>query len=722
MNIFTLFGEIAVNNAQANQAITNTTSKAQSASKKMEKSFEAIGKAAKKCGKAIAAGLAVGGAAMTALLKNSIGEYAEYEQLVGGVKKLFGDNAGEIMKFANQAYKTAGMSANDYMTTVTTFSASLIKGLGGDTEKAAQLADMAITDMADNANTFGVSMDTLQDAYKNFARQNYTMLDSLSLGYGGTAEGMAQLINDSGVLGSAITVTADTVNQVSFDKIIQAINVIQSRMEITGTTAKEASGTIAGSFAMFKASWTNLLTGLANEDSDMDTLIEQFIGSTETMAANVAKVFPRIKQTIGRVATSLMDEVRTRVSAGWNNTVWPFIRDQMRIRFGIDLPEDWSTVTSQITAWWQDVTGSLGRMFELTVGLFTPDADGNGRRWSTALIEWFNGITAEAETFAVAVGLNPPTEEEKENIRRSVQEFLVGADGQSGLAGLIANAIVLPFDLAFQGIVSTWEDFQAWLNRINEGGNLASETYQSSEWSAGEEYNNRFWGYSQEELAVLQEYVDAVNAAREAEQAYFDSGFDEEAGLAWDEALARQQQAFERANAIEELIANYNSWRSGQAVNQGRDLYLDVPLMVQEGSESQMQSELDDMNLSASVDVVPSYSSMSSGWAYSRDDGSFANGLFRVPYDGFQATLHKDEAVLNRIDASEWRTANAHGYGADTSRLESLMSNMINVMQQVVANTGAGNTVVLDTGVIVGQLAPGIDRQLGSIANRRGRG
>ena len=141
------------------------------------------------------------------------------------------------MEYANRAYETAGLSANEYMDTVTSFSASLLQGLGGDTEKAAEIANQAVIDMADNANKMGTSMEMIQNAYQGFAKQNYTMLDNLKLGYGGTATEMARLINDSGVLGDTVEVTAETVNSVSFDKMIEAIHVIQDQMGITGTTA-----------------------------------------------------------------------------------------------------------------------------------------------------------------------------------------------------------------------------------------------------------------------------------------------------------------------------------------------------------------------------------------------------------------------------------------------------------------------------------------------------
>ena len=196
---------------------------------------------------AATAAATAGTVAVGKLAQSAISAYSDYEQLAGGVETLFKTSSATVMEYANNAYKTTGLSANEYMDTVTSFSASLLQGLGGDTEAAAQIADKAIVDMADNANKMGTDMASIQYAYQGFAKQNYTMLDNLKLGYGGTQAEMARLINDSGVLGDTMQVTAQTVNQVSFDKIIEAIHVVQERIGITGTTAQEASETIQGS-------------------------------------------------------------------------------------------------------------------------------------------------------------------------------------------------------------------------------------------------------------------------------------------------------------------------------------------------------------------------------------------------------------------------------------------------------------------------------------------
>lgn len=308
MELFKLFGTIAVNNSEANKAIDETTGNAEKAEGKFGKVFSGIGSAAVKIGTTVAAGVGAAATGLGVLIKQSVTAYSDYEQLVGGVETLFKDSSGKVLEYANNAYKTAGLSANQYMDTVTSFSASLLQGLGGDTDKAAESANLAITDMADNANKMGTSMDLIQNAYQGFAKQNYTMLDNLKLGYGGTASEMARLINDSGVLGDTMKVTADNVNEVSFDKMIEAIHTVQTNMGITGTTSKEAAATIQGSIGMMKAAWENFLTGMADPDQDFDALLGNLVDSVITVADNL---IPRIIETVPRLVQGLSGLIST---------------------------------------------------------------------------------------------------------------------------------------------------------------------------------------------------------------------------------------------------------------------------------------------------------------------------------------------------------------------------------------------------------------------------
>lgn len=243
--------------------------------------------------------------------KQALDSYANYEQLVGGVETLFKDSANIVEDYANNAYKNAGLSANDYMETVTSFSASLLQSLNNDTAKSAEVADMAITDMSDNANKMGTDMSMIQNAYQGFAKQNYTMLDNLKLGYGGTKSEMERLLAD------AEKISGIKYDISSFADITQAIHVMQEEMGITGTTAKEAGTTIEGSVNSMKSAWQNLLTDLANGGKNMGSLIENlmttiFGDGTETnlgVFGNVLPVIQNIVSSFADVIPNIVDKL-----------------------------------------------------------------------------------------------------------------------------------------------------------------------------------------------------------------------------------------------------------------------------------------------------------------------------------------------------------------------------------------------------------------------------
>lgn len=258
-------------------------------------------------GKAALVGVGAATAGIGALVAKSTSSFAEFEQLSGGIETLFGEKMyGTMMNYANQAYKTAGLSANEYLDTVTSFSASLLQGLKGNTEEAGKYANQAVIDMADNANKMGTSMGSIQQAYQGFAKQNYTMLDNLKLGYGGTASEMARLINDTGVMGSGFKATAKNMNEVPFNKIIEGIHKVQEKMGITGTTAKEASETISGSFNSLKAGYANLLTMMADVKGLSQNSLEQVMDGMAESAYNLIwNIVPVIEQALKSLSAVL---------------------------------------------------------------------------------------------------------------------------------------------------------------------------------------------------------------------------------------------------------------------------------------------------------------------------------------------------------------------------------------------------------------------------------
>lgn len=302
MNLFELFVKIGADTTEANKGIDEVGQKTSGLGEKLKSGLATAGKVA-------VAGVAAGATAIGALGTKAVAAYADYEQLVGGVETLFKDSQDQVMDYANNAYKTAGLSANEYMETVTSFSASLLQSLGGDTSAAADKANLAITDMSDNANKMGTDMTSIQNAYQGFAKSNYTMLDNLKLGYGGTQAEMERLLAD------AEKISGIKYDISSYADIVDAIHVVQTEMGITGTTAEEAASTIQGSFGMMKSAWQNLVTGMADPDQDLGVLVGNFTDSVVIAGNNL---IPRIQELLPRIVeatTSLIGTVSEQLPA-----------------------------------------------------------------------------------------------------------------------------------------------------------------------------------------------------------------------------------------------------------------------------------------------------------------------------------------------------------------------------------------------------------------------
>lgn len=268
-----------------------------------EGKFSKLGGTLKTVGVAMGACVAAAAAAAVSLGKAVIEAYGEYEQLVGGVDTLFQESSGKLQEYAANAYKTAGMSANDYMSTVTSFSASLIQSLGGDTEAAVKYADMAITDMADNANKMGTDIGLIQNAYQGFAKQNYTMLDNLKLGYGGTKEEMERLLAD------ATAISGIEYDISSYADVVDAIHVIQESMGVAGATAAEAEHTIEGSLNSMKAAVANLVVGFGNADADIEQLCNNVVDAFQDVLTNITPIIENIISALPTALNALLETV-----------------------------------------------------------------------------------------------------------------------------------------------------------------------------------------------------------------------------------------------------------------------------------------------------------------------------------------------------------------------------------------------------------------------------
>lgn len=302
MNVFNLWGKLAIDGVdKAKKDIDSVTDNAEQNSSKLSKTLSALGGVSKIVGTAVVGAVGAVGTAIVGITKQAVSAYGEYEQLVGGIKTLLGDEtAKQVLQYAEGAYASAGLSANKYMEMVTSFTASLLQGLNGDTAETARVADMAIQDMSDNANKMGTSMEMIQNAYQGFSKQNYTMLDNLKLGYGGTKEEMQRL------LAHATELTGIEYDISNLADVYNAIHAVQQELGITGATADEASTTITGSMSAVKASWENILVGLAGDNKKLSGLIQIFIDNLITMLKNMLPIVGQVLANVPNLIIGLV--------------------------------------------------------------------------------------------------------------------------------------------------------------------------------------------------------------------------------------------------------------------------------------------------------------------------------------------------------------------------------------------------------------------------------
>ena len=491
MNLFELFVKIGVDD-QASNKISSLSNK--------------LGNGLKTAAKVGAAAVAAAGTAIVAIGKQAIEQYAEYEQLVGGVETLFKKSSDAVMSYAENAYKTAGLSANEYMNTVTSFSASLLQSLGGDTEAAAKYADMAITDMSDNANKMGTSMEMIQNAYQGFAKQNYTMLDNLKLGYGGTKEEMQRLLED------AEKISGIEYDISSYADIVDAIHVVQTEMDITGTTAKEASTTIQGSLSSMKGAWQNLLVGMADDNADFGQLVNNLVDSAVTVGENI---IPRVEQTIQGLATFISSA---------SDTIIPLVVDTiannlpMIISAGVDLvvslagalidaiPELLKAVPKIILA---IVNGFMSLMSQITgIGKSIVTAVGDGIKslassaltWGKDLIDNFvSGIKSKISAVTSAVS----------RVASTVKSFLGFSEPEKGPLSNFHTYAPDMMDLFIKGIRDNEKKLTDQIEKTFDFGERTI-TAGISYGSYGDAGFSRGNGYGAGQMSVVQNSVRAA--------------------------------------------------------------------------------------------------------------------------------------------------------------------------------------------------------------------
>lgn len=365
--------------------------------------------------KALASAIKEAGAALIDLGKQSIQGFAEQEQLIGGVDTLFKESSKQVQQYANDAYKTAGLSANEYMETVTSFSASLLQSMGGDTQAAAEKANRAITDMSDNANKMGTDMTSIQNAYQGFAKQNYTMLDNLKLGYGGTKQEMERLVAEA----AAMTEEQEKLNvavnagDLSFSNIVDAISVVQEHLDIAGTTADEAATTIQGSANAMKSAWRNLIAGMSNENLDLGDLVQNTIDSINIFADNLTTrlqiMLPRFVQGLTQLISSMIPYVAPALEL----LLPPLVEGLGGLVSGIvqALPAAVEAISAVIPMLVQQLTILLPQIVSAGVSIIASLAEGIGDNLPAlipaavdAIIEVASGLVANVDKIIIAAG------------------------------------------------------------------------------------------------------------------------------------------------------------------------------------------------------------------------------------------------------------------------------------------------------------------------------
>jgi len=611
MKLFELFATLRLDSGEFNKGVQNASSKAANLASTMGakvKSFADSAAQITKTAAFTAAGLA------SAFITKSVKDFAEYEQLVGGIDTLFKDSSQKVQGYAAKAFQTAGLSANEYMEQVTSFSATLLRDLGGDTEAAADAAHMAITDMSDNVNKLGNDFTLVQNAYNGFAKKNFTMLDNLKLGYSGTQQGMADLINDSGVLGDAITVTAETVKDIPFNTIIKAINIIQRRLGITGTTAEESTKTVSGSLKALRAAWTNLTTG-AGAGQEMDVLVDDVIEAAKNLARNLIPVIQRaaeslmsslvhaVKENIPRAKTAFITfwdkDLPVIVTKGANSLI-----DGINDVFGTNIPKieqidlpTWDEMVKGVTAWWTGIKSNLETLSTWTLGIFETPAE-TGAEIHETMVKWWEetglpNVKAACQWVLSLFGV--PTESNA-TIGKIIGEWW-------STAGKIVSS-TCTWTLALFGVPEeTAEDVGALI----------------STW----------WTSVKNQATAACKIIIGITTGDEEEVW---------AGIkAW----------------WDELIKTY-----GETLSIGFDIIEPAVKNIQESLRDWWETVKKGLGFTVSVDteVHTGSSGNDHGGGGRSFDGSHETGLEYVPFDNYIARLHRGEAVLTASEAQTWRS------------------------------------------------------------------
>lgn len=707
-SIFELFGTIALNTGGAEKQLAKISAAGKKVGSVLGKGFKVAGEAALQMGKVIGAGVAAGTTAMGKLVSSAMSAYASYEQLEGGVKKLFGDDAQNlVMEYARNAYRTAGLSANEYMDTVTSFSASLISSLGKDTVAAAAYADLAITDMADNANTFGTNMEDIQNAYKGFSKQNYTMLDNLKLGYGGTQKEMERLLADASKL-SGVKYKIE-----NFSDIIEAIHVIQDNQGIAGTTAAEAEKTISGSVNAAKAAWKNLLSGLADGEQDIDQLVSNL--SETVLTAAQKNIVPRLQT----MAPRLVQAVQTLVSTlgpqlpGIINTILPgMVEAATTLITGLAdvLPDLLGSIIDVLPNVVKQIGGALKKLFPSLLKTFKSligkidfkglgTAIGSGlRSIVTNLPDIMKGIGSAiswawehvgypliAGIFKGVFGVDLP-----DSWDQLVEDI---GDWWDGVVEDVGGALEITFKAIGDALTSAKEAVEKWWGDVKAlFGNLLTIVFglgTGDDQEAAKEAVTKWWGEIKTKiggaLSIMWHLLNPFNIAKQVKNA-------------WDRATKglNLTVGWKTVQQTVEILTNPET----NPLNP--DSHYQQVISTPEGRGAMRN---------AGWEVIKSFFTHADGAVFSKPT------LFDT-HSGYHLVGEAGAEAVAPIGVLQGyvKSAVAEAMG---SGMERKLDQMLTVLGE--GFSGMNQPIILDTGVLVGSTAGKMDKRLGRMAARKGR-
>lgn len=707
-SIFELFGSIVLDTSGAEKALAKVSKAGQKVGGVLGKGFKLAGQAALQMGKVIGAGVAAGTTAMGKLVSSAMSAYASYEQLEGGVKKLFGDDAQNlVMEYARNAYRTAGLSANEYMDTVTSFSASLISSLGKDTVAAAAYADLAITDMADNANTFGTNMEDIQNAYKGFSKQNYTMLDNLKLGYGGTQKEMERLLTDASKLSG---VKYDISN---FSDIIEAIHVIQESQNIAGTTAKEASTTISGSIGSVKAAWANLLSGLADGNQDIDQLVGNLSDSVMTAVDNIVPRLQTMAPRLVQAAQTLVSTLGPQLPGIINSILPGMVAAATTLITGLAdvLPDLLGSIIDVLPSVVKQIGGALKKLFPSLLKTFKSligkiDFKGLGQAIGSGLrsivtnlpdimkdigsaISWaweHVGYPLIAGIFKGVFGVDLP-----DSWDQLVEDI---GDWWDGVVEDVGGALEITFKAIGDALTSAKEAVEKWWGDVKAlFGNLLTIVFglgTGDDQEAAKEAVTKWWGEIKTKiggaLSIMWHLLNPFNIAKQVKNA-------------WDRATKglNLTVGWKTVQQTVEILTNPET----NPLNP--DSHYQQVISTPEGRGAMRN---------AGWEVIKSFFTHADGAVFSKPT------LFDT-HSGYHLVGEAGAEAVAPIGVLQGYVKSAVGEVVGAS-MERKLDQMLVALQNGFSGMNQ-QQIVLDTGVLVGATAGKMDKRLGRMALRKGR-